>query len=164
MAESIKYARKQREFEARALEYEKTKNPLLVLDTVVEAVRYELPLPEWALRAQAKINEAMLRAGRKWHTEKPRRRGDLASVICRAAGLVKTGRGTPFSQEAAQSRLFFLGYVMEQWRLENRNKKGRLPSLVDTEREFLDVDTEDLSFRQLRRARAYYARIRKRSS
>ncbi len=139
-------AKKKKEFLRRKLEYEDTKNPLLVLDTIVEAVRYGLSLPKWALREQARINQAILRIGRG-----RRRHRDLGSEIARAMGLTKPGRGTAFSEEEHDSYLLFFGFLMARHRSAEKQRTGHLPSMVET---YCDFAVEyDVSERTLRRAR-----------
>ena len=150
-------AKKKKEFLRRKHEYEDTKNPLLVLDTIVEAVRYGLSLPKWALREQARINQAVLRVGLG-----RRRHRDLASAIAKAMGLTKPGRGTAFSEEEHHSYLLFLGYLMERHRSAEEKRTGHLPSLVWTYAEFREE--YGVSERTLRRARKHTQVHRERSA
>lgn len=112
---------------------------------MLDAHVYDLPLPDWLLRAQAKINQAILHAGRHH-----RGRADFAAAIVRAIGLSKQGRGTTFSEEAHDSELLLTGYLIEQYRNDVKKEKGSLPSLTDTYCE-LAVDW-GTSERTLRRA------------
>jgi len=116
--------KKRRELLDAERRYERTKNPLIVLQGVLDAHLYGLSLPDWLLRAQAKINQAILHAGHCHHG-----RADFAGAIVRAIGLSKKGRGTVFSEEEHDSYLLFLGYLIEQFRSDVKSGKIKLPNL-----------------------------------
>lgn len=105
----------------REREYQIRKNPIIVLGTVLQAVRHGIEVPQWALEEQARINEALLRVGRENAHAK-----NLPSLITKAMGLTSDGRGNAFSkQELHDERLAWAGFLeLKRMKLEAEIGKG----------------------------------------